>query len=71
MAKPSEVQQNVAVIKSMFASAQAGGEKSSDVASAAAHGFSEVEQQVLQQVHEILQPVKDVTWPVGLTGNRK
>lgn len=70
MAKPSEVQQNVAVIAKMSSSSQARGGDNSDVKSDSS-GFSEVEQQVLQQIRDILQPVKDVTWPVGLTDNRK
>eukprot|EP00879_Flechtneria_rotunda_P008936 GHRR01009357.1.p1 GENE.GHRR01009357.1~~GHRR01009357.1.p1 ORF type:complete len:315 (+),score=97.78 GHRR01009357.1:1680-2624(+) len=36
-----------------------------------ANGFSDEEHQVLEQLREVLQPVKDVTWPVGLTNNRQ
>lgn len=34
-------------------------------------GLSAEEQTALSKIREVLQPVKDVTWPVGLTDNRK
>jgi L-galactose dehydrogenase len=72
MARPSEVQQNVAVIRKMMLAGQTAGEERGNAGSVdTMHGFSDSEQQVLQQMREILQPVKDVTWPVGLTDNRK
>jgi hypothetical protein len=37
----------------------------------AAAGFSAEEAAVLAEIRSVLQPVKDVTWPVGLTDNRK
>jgi hypothetical protein len=36
-----------------------------------AAGFSADEVAVLAKIRSVLQPVKDVTWPVGLTDNRK
>lgn len=38
---------------------------------AAPSALSAAEQSVLSQMREVLQPVKDMTWPVGLTDNRK
>lgn len=38
---------------------------------AASGGCSAEEQALLGSVREVLQGVKDVTWPVGLTDNRK
>jgi hypothetical protein len=38
---------------------------------ATAAGFSADEAAVLAKMRSVLQPVKDVTWPVGLTDNRK
>jgi hypothetical protein len=36
----------------------------------AAMGLSSEEAAVLAQIWQVLQPVKDVTWPVGLSNNR-
>jgi hypothetical protein len=41
------------------------------VGASAAGGFSADEAAVLAKIRRVLQPVKDVTWPVGLTDNRK
>lgn len=38
---------------------------------AAQSGLSPTERELLSRVREVLQPVRDVTWPVGLTDNRK
>jgi hypothetical protein len=38
---------------------------------AAANGLSSEEAAVLGKIRRVLQPVKDMTWPVGLTDNRK
>jgi hypothetical protein len=37
---------------------------------AAPSGLSPKEQELLGQIREVLQPVRDVTWPVGLANNR-
>lgn len=38
---------------------------------AASSGLSDEEQAVLAKMREVLQPVRGMTWPVGLTDNRK
>lgn len=38
---------------------------------AGSSGLTAQEQGVLGKIREVLQPVKDMTWPVGLTDNRK
>jgi hypothetical protein len=38
---------------------------------AGSSGLTAREQGVLGKIREVLQPVKDMTWPVGLTDNRK
>lgn len=38
---------------------------------AGSYGLTAQEQGVLAKIREVLQPVKDMTWPVGLTDNRK
>jgi len=48
-----------------------GGRKPSRGKEGGAAGLTGEEQQVLQKVGAVLQPVKDVDWPVGLTDNRK
>lgn len=48
-----------------------GGRAPSSVKEGGAAGLTGGEQQVLQKIGAMLQPVKDVDWPVGLTDNRK
>lgn len=76
MAKPSEVQQNVTVICNMLGSSSSStgnqpGSLNQSGSTEVSNGFSEVERQVLQHMREVLAPVKDMTWPVGLIDNRK
>jgi hypothetical protein len=87
MARPEEVQDNVATMLDMVGSMQGvvelapagdsstdcdqGQDNSSSHKQAAQSGLSPKERELLARVREVLQPVQDVTWPVGLTDNRK
>jgi hypothetical protein len=68
IAPAGEVDENSAKTQQPASGAAAGKNGHKEASSS---GLTADELGVLAKIREVLQPVKDMTWPVGLTDNRK